>query len=125
MNPKISLAVLLLLICSVCYAKTEYAHPVICGGGFTDKYGVSWAYENERETVCCYRPFYSAENYQTYEQPEPDKSEWCDDAWVPFNYDHPVWIQREKYCHERALKTGYASGTRCDDEGHTWGCLTI
>lgn len=124
MNPKISLAILLILICSVCYGKTEYAHPVICGGGFTDKYGVSWSYENESGTVCCYRPFYSKENGQAYEQPEPDKSEWCDNAWIPYSIYDPVWMRRETYCYETNLGDElYANGTATDEEGQTWRCL--
>ena len=110
-------------------AKSVFAHPIICGGGSIDYFGVSWCNENENaiyrgglapnsyDNVCCYRPRILKESWMAMPIPEPPKESWCDDAWVPYEKNNPVWKQRERYCRFMG-----GEGVWVNEENRTWMC---
>lgn len=72
-------------------ANLQVQDKVICGGGFTDKDGISWNWgcpEGQRgnsgcyQKDCCYYPFYNKESYANPKYPlnKPSWDECCKGA---------------------------------------------
>lgn len=71
---------LVVLLLSGCASVQSDSYDVICGGGFTDKYGITWDWECPRNSPCpqkhcCFRPRYCKGCSGGTEYPNPPPKE--------------------------------------------------